>query len=101
MSTIQISEGATSVLVDTRPAVSKLLQLPSVIANPGRVLMIKDFYGTAGNSSFTISTTGTDYIEDVIRSYTFSNSFGSVNLCYGIDHSDERLYSTARCDEHN
>ena len=80
VSTIQISEGATSVLVDTRPAVSKLLQLPSVIANPGRVLMIKDFYGTAGNSSFTISTTGTDYIEDVIRSYTFSNSFGSMNL---------------------
>ena len=79
-STIQISESATSVLVDSRPAVSKLLQLPSVIANPGRVLMIKDFYGTAGNNPFTISTTGTDYIEDVIRSYTFSNSFGSVNL---------------------
>jgi hypothetical protein len=77
---IQIPEGATSILVDTRPAVSKLLQLPSVIANPGRVLMIKDFYGTAGTNAFTISTTGTDYIEDVIRSYTFSNSFGSVNF---------------------
>lgn len=80
VSTIQIPPGTTSVLVDTRPAVSKLLQLPSVIANPGRVLMIKDFYGTAGNNPFTISTTGTDYIEDVIRSYTFSNSFGSMNL---------------------
>jgi len=77
---IQIPEGATSILVDTRPAVSKLLQLPSVIANPGRVLMIKDFYGRAGTNAFTISTTGTDYIEDVIRSYTFSNSFGSVNM---------------------
>jgi hypothetical protein len=77
---IQIPEGATSILVDTRAAVSKLLQLPSVIANPGRVLMIKDFYGTAGTNAFTISTTGTDYIEDVIRSYTFSNSFGSVNM---------------------
>jgi hypothetical protein len=80
VSTIQIPPGATSVLVDTRPAVSKLLQLPSVIANPGRVLMIKDFYGRAGTNAFTISTTGTDYIEDVIRSYTFSNSFGSVNF---------------------
>ena len=80
VSTIQIPQGSTSVLVDTRPPVSKLLQLPSVIANPGRILMIKDFYGTAGNSSFTISTTGTDYIEDVIQSYTFSNSFGSMNL---------------------
>ena len=80
VSTIQIPANATNLLIDTRPAVSKLLQLPSVIANPGRVLMIKDFYGTAGNNSFTISTTGTDYIEDVIRSYTFSNSFGSVNL---------------------
>ena len=77
---IQIPEGATSILVDTRAAVSKLLQLPSVIANPGRVLMIKDFYGRAGTNAFTISTTGTDYIEDVIRSYTFSNSFGSVNM---------------------
>ena len=77
---IQIPEGATSILVDTRLAFSKLLQLPSVIANPGRVLMIKDFYGTAGTNAFTISTTGTDYIEDVIRSYTFSNSFGSVNM---------------------
>ena len=77
---IQIPEGATSILVDTRQAFSKLLQLPSVIANPGRVLMIKDFYGTAGTNAFTISTTGTDYIEDVIRSYTFSNSFGSVNM---------------------
>ena len=77
---ILIPEGATSILVDTRPAVSKLLQLPSVIANPGRVLMIKDFYGRAGTNAFTISTTGTDYIEDVIRSYTFSNSFGSVNM---------------------
>jgi hypothetical protein len=80
ISTIQIPPGSTSLLVDTRPGVSKLLQLPSVIANPGRVLMIKDFYGNASNSSFMISTTGTDYIEDVIRSYTFSNSFGSVNL---------------------
>jgi hypothetical protein len=80
VSTIQIPANATNILIDTRPAVNKLLQLPSVIDNPGRVLMIKDFYGAAGSSSFTISTTGTDYIEDVIRSYTFSNSFGSMNL---------------------
>jgi len=42
--------------------------------------MIKDYYGTASNSSITVSTTGTDLLDDINSRYTFTNAFGSMNF---------------------
>jgi hypothetical protein len=77
-SNIPIPSSATLVPVDTRTNNLKVLQLPSVIANAGRMLMVKDYYGTSSNSTFTISTIGTDLIDDFNIRYTFSNSWGSM-----------------------
>jgi len=66
--------------VDTRGNNLKVLYLPTVSTNQGRFLLFKDYYGTASNSSFTISTTGTDLIDDYNSLLTFSNAFGSVSL---------------------
>jgi hypothetical protein len=42
--------------------------------------MFKDYYGTSSNSSFTISTTGTDLIDDYNSLFTHSNAFGSISI---------------------
>ena len=42
--------------------------------------MFKDYYGTASNSTFIISTTGTDFLDDLNNRYTFSNAFGSMSF---------------------
>ena len=78
-STVTIPAGVTIVPVDTR-TISKILTLPTVSTNLGRFLHIKDFYGTSSNSTITISTTGTDLIDDVNTRYTFSNAWGSFSL---------------------
>ena len=58
----------------------KVLYLPTSSTNQGRFLLFKDYYGTTTNSSFTVSTTGTDLIDDYNSLLTFSNAFGSVSL---------------------
>ena len=58
----------------------KVLYLPTASTNQGRFLLFKDYYGTASNSSFTLSTTGTDLIDDYNCLLSFSNAFGSVSL---------------------
>jgi len=79
VSNVTVPSTASVIPVDTR-VIPKVLFLPSVTSNAGRYLLFKDYYGTAGNSSFTISTTGTDLIDDYNFKYTFSNAFGSVSV---------------------
>lgn len=78
LSNIIIPSFTTLIPVDTRVNNRKVLLLPTVSTNAGQFLMFKDYYGTASNSSFTISTTGTDLIDDINFRYTFSNAFGSM-----------------------
>ena len=77
---ITIPSFTTLIPVDTRTNNLKVLLLPTVSTNPGQFIMFKDYYGTASNSTFTISTTGTDYLDDVNNRYTFSNAFGSMSF---------------------
>ena len=79
-STITIPNNVSVIPVDTRGNSLKVLYLPTVSTNQGRFLMFKDYYGTAATSSFTISTTGTDLIDDYNCLLSFSNAFGSVSL---------------------
>lgn len=76
-STITIPDNVSIIPVDTR-LVQKVLYLPVVSTNQGRLLMFKDYYGTSSNSSITFSTIGTDLIDDLNFQYTFSNAFGSM-----------------------
>ena len=77
--TVTIPGGASVIPVDTR-TLPKVLYLPTVSTNSGRYLLFKDYYGTSSNSSFTISTTGTDLLDDYNVRYTFSNAFGGLSL---------------------
>jgi hypothetical protein len=79
-STITIPNNVSIIPVDTRGNNLKVLYLPTVSTNQGRFLLFKDYYGTASNSSFTLSTTGTDLIDDYNCLLSFSNAFGSVSL---------------------
>ena len=76
-STITIPDNTSIIPVDTR-LVQKVLYLPVVSTNQGRLLMFKDYYGTSSNSTMTFSTIGMDLIDDYNWSYTFSNAFGSM-----------------------
>lgn len=80
LSNITIPSFRTLIPVDTRTNNLKVLLLPTVSTNPGQLIMFKDYYGTATNSTFTISTTGTDLIDDINWRYTFSNAFGSMGF---------------------
>ena len=79
-STLTIPNNVSIIPVDTRGNNLKVLYLPTVSTNGGRFLLFKDYYGTATNSTFTISTTGTDLIDDYNCLLSFSNSFGSVSF---------------------
>jgi len=78
-STVVVPPNISVIPVDTR-VVRKVLYLPTVSTNSGRFLLFKDYYGTTSNSSFTISTTGTDLIDGINILYTLSNSWGSLSL---------------------
>lgn len=78
-SNVTIGSNAAIIPVDTR-VIPKVLLLPTVSTNSGRYLLFKDYYGTSSNSTFTISTTGTDLIDDYNFRYTFSNAFGSMSF---------------------
>ncbi len=76
-STITVPDGVSIIPVDTR-VVQKVLYLPVVSTNQGRLIFFKDYYGTSSNSTITFSTIGTDTIDDFNFTYTFSNAFGSM-----------------------
>lgn len=78
-SNVTIGSNAAVIPVDTR-VIRKVVFLPSANTNAGRYLLFKDYYGTSSNSSFTISTTGTDLIDDYNFKYTFSNAFGAMSF---------------------
>lgn len=78
-STVNIPANVSVIPVDTR-LIPKVLYLPTVSTNSGRFLLFKDYYGTSSNSTFTISTTGTDLIDDYNFKYTFSNAFGGMSF---------------------
>jgi hypothetical protein len=78
-STVVVPANISVIPVDTR-VIPKVLYLPTVSTNQGRFLLFKDYYGTSSNSTFTISTTGTDLIDDYNFRYTMSNSWGSLSL---------------------
>jgi hypothetical protein len=80
LSNITIPSFTTLIPVDTRTNNLKVLLLPTVSTNSGQFIMFKDYYGTASNSTFTISTTGTDLLDDINNRYTFSNAFGSMGF---------------------
>jgi hypothetical protein len=95
-STVTIPSGASIIPVDTR-TLPKVLYLPVVSTNQGRVLLFKDYYGTANTSSFTLSTIGRDLIDDYNSRYSFSNAFGSMSLLSdgGISWRTMGLYNGA------
>ena len=56
----------------------KTFTLPVVSSNPGRMLIFKDIYGNAGNSTIRLSTIGLDRIErSNISSMVLSNTYGA------------------------
>ena len=63
-STTTIPSHGTVFAVDARP-IPKVVYLPTVSTNPGRLVICKDYYGAARSSTITISTTGTDLLEDI------------------------------------
>lgn len=79
-SNINIPSFTTLLPVDTRTNNLKVLFLPVASTNSGRLIIVKDYYGTASNSTFTISTIGTDLIDDVNVRYVFSNAFGAMSF---------------------
>jgi hypothetical protein len=78
-STATIASRATVIAVDTR-TVPKVVYLPTVSTNQGRILILKDYYGVATNSTITVSTTGTDLIDDVNWTATMRSSFMTMSL---------------------
>ena len=56
----------------------KTFTLPVVSTNPGRVLIFKDMFGNALNSTIRLSTTGLDRIErSNVSSMVLSNTYGA------------------------
>ena len=79
-SNIIIPSNTTYIPVDTRTNNLKVLFLPVASTNQGRILIFKDYYGTCTNSSFSISTTGYDLIDDYNSVATFRSSFMAMHL---------------------
>ena len=74
-----ISTTASIYLADTRTT-RKFVYLPAASTAQGRAITIKDYYGNAFLSSFTISTLGLDRIDTYSNAITLSNDFQSVEL---------------------
>lgn len=74
-----IPNTATIVAVDTRSQ-TKTITLPSVISNSGRMLVLKDYYGTTQTSTITVVTQGTDLIDDTSNTTLINTSYGSITF---------------------
>jgi hypothetical protein len=77
---IEIPTIGTIMAVDTRFQSNKVIQFPAASSVPGRFITIKDLYGTAGNSSFTLSTTGVDLFNGFVPAIRVVSSFAALNL---------------------
>jgi hypothetical protein len=78
-STATIGSNATVIAVDSR-TIPKVVYLPTVSTNQGRLLILKDYYGVANNSTITVSTTGTDLIDDINWTAAMRSSFMTMSL---------------------
>jgi hypothetical protein len=74
-----ISPSTSLILVDTRLG-SKTFILPSVTQNSGRILLIKDYYGTSLNSTIVLKRQGSDLIDNFNSDFILSNAFSAVTL---------------------
>lgn len=75
-----IPTNATVIPVDSRFTSQKVVLLPQANTVPGKILTIKDQYGTARISSFTISTIANNTIDSYTNNYRFTSSLQSVTL---------------------
>lgn len=75
-----IPTNATVIPVDSRFTSQKVVLLPDAATVPGKILTIKDQYGTARISSFTISTIGNNTIDSYTNNYRFTSTLQSVTL---------------------
>ena len=69
-------------MIDTRNK-SGFVILPPASTIQGRLLRIKDTYGTALNSSITVQTTGVDLFENGLSTMVLRNGFDSMTLIAG------------------
>jgi hypothetical protein len=77
MATIDIPANRSIFLVNVSSA-AKTFRLPAVSSFPGRMIIFKDIFGAAGNSSIFLSTTGTDIIERSTATTTrLSTTYGA------------------------
>ena len=77
MATIDVPAN-TSILLVNVSAASKTFRLPAISSFPGRMIIFKDIFGAAGNSSIFLSTTGADIIERSTATTTrLSTSYGA------------------------
>ena len=77
MATIEIPANRSIFLVNVSSA-AKTFRLPAVSSFPGRMIIFKDIFGAAGNSSIFLSTTGTDIIERSTATTTrLSTTYGA------------------------
>ena len=68
------------VSIDTRTGPNKVIMLPAASTVTGRLFTIKDQYGGAALSTYTLSTVGMDKIDGRNWVYTFSNSYGAISF---------------------
>lgn len=80
ISNIDLPSDRSIFAVDTRADPSKVLFLPAASNVPGRLITLKDFYGTANLYPFTVSTTGADRIDTYNSSILVSTSFQSIGF---------------------
>jgi hypothetical protein len=68
------------VSIDTRTAPNKVIMLPAASTVTGRLFTIKDQFGGAALSTYSLSTIGMDKIDGRNWIYTFSNAFGAISF---------------------
>jgi hypothetical protein len=77
MAAIDIPPNRSIFLVNVSSA-AKTFRLPAVSSFPGRMIIFKDIFGAAGNSSIFLSTTGADIIERSTATTTrLSTTYGA------------------------
>ena len=77
MATIDVPANASIFLVKLSSA-AKTFRLPAISSFPGRMIIFKDIFGAAQNSSIYLSTTGADIIERSTATTTrLSTSYGA------------------------
>ena len=77
---VNLPSTVSFVSIDTRTGPNKVIMLPAASTVMGRLFTIKDQYGGAALSTYTLSTVGMDKIDGRNWIYTFSNAFGAISF---------------------